>query len=188
MAGSSLARKSWLLALAIFLLAAVPSCGGGDLPARTTRVDAADKQLGASGEVVGCITGRAFLGKTKGTIGFAVRCWTPVHREVGFSLARYSLDGRSSKSGIRHFSRHPTVGGPGAIQIHGACEMFGTVLRCGTASKGWIRILGKIWVDPATRCSMGVALSVIEPSTCKSHVCPTGLVSRSLTSGRPRGC
>lgn len=176
------------------LAVALVSCGGNGSSAadgtdpRPAEVGRAEKERIPTVEVP-CRSATVSAGAQPGVIEFAVRCRTSAAGgKVTFSVARYSPQNRTSKPGIRRFSRRPQVSGPGVLRPFGSCDRGGMVLQCQARADGRITVMGKLHVNPATRCTMGIAVFVTESPRCEGRTCPATLATRTLSRGIPRGC
>lgn len=173
----------------VAFLAAVPAfaaregdSGGDPAEGGTTK---AYRQEG-SGKVVGrgaptCTSGRTVVGSDSGAIRFIVECWGPAKGAlVGFSLSR---------QGFQRMSRHPVIIGAEAEKRYGFCDRRRVeIIDCEARIHGKVTIEGEVEVSPAGRCSSDISISVVEPSRCTDRDCPSGVVTRQLTAGIPRGC
>lgn len=128
-----------------------------------------------------CLNGTAELGGSEAEIDFAVACRAKKKGgKVGFTISRPR---------IRVFSRHPTVGGPGARHRYGRCvKPHNRPVECQAEIEGKVKIAGRLIVDPETRCSAPISITVNETRGCNENVCPLAFVTRQIFAGLPRGC
>jgi hypothetical protein len=181
-------------ALVALLAVALVSCGSDGSSAadgtdpQTAEVDRAEKERIPTVEAP-CRSATVSAGAQPEVIEFAVRCRASATAEkVTFSIARYSLQNRTSKPGIRHFSKRPRVSGPGALRPSGKCDRSGMPLYCQARANGRITVVGKLHVKPRSRCTMGVAVYVTESPRCEGTTCPATAAIETLSRGVPRGC
>lgn len=153
-----------------------------------------DAQTSSSSRIAGksgCWRGKMTLGTAPGAINFSVGCASVrPSKKFAFLLTRDSLSGPRGGPGIRAFRKYPPLSGPGAIGLHGRCELGEYRLVCQGRSRGRFELHGRVWVNPQTRCSTNVALALHElPANCSGkHVCFAVFVTRPLVEGLPGGC
>lgn len=170
-----------ICAVTVLLLAA---CGGGSSPAFTSRGGIVRNPSGhREGKlpVTTCVDANVSAGRGPGEVRFAVACRASANGgRVGFSVGRRHL-GR--------FSHHPSVKGPGAQRRYGSCRRrLKEIIDCESRIDGRVEIVGMIAVNPKTRCSEDISVTVVEPSKCTGNVCPSDLVVRQMFRGLPSGC
>lgn len=165
----------------VFLFAA---CGGASSPASTsTSGEAVNSARGGGGGLPAttCVDAKVSLGRGAGEVRFAVACRAPARGgRVGFSVGRRHL-GR--------FSHHPSVRGPGAERRYGSCRRrLKEIIDCESRIDGRAKIVGMIVVNPKTRCSEDISVTVVESSECNGSACAEGAVVRQMFKGLPAGC
>jgi hypothetical protein len=130
------------------------------------------------------------------TIVFTVACHAPSYGDtLGFGLARG--EGQSVDTpGIRSFTHHPRLTGPGAVRRWGKCQWWVSKnskfksFGCDFPANGRVSMVGAIRVRAGTECSRPISITT-KVTTCdpnRGGVCPANLVIRSLWSGLPTGC
>jgi hypothetical protein len=136
-----------------------------------------------------CFEARTSVGVEPGQVDYSVQCRSrSSHNQPAFGIGRYSLAGKSSRPGFRRIGRHPRVEGPGIVRSFGLCSRSGSVVYCSARSQGAVTVEGSIWVLPATRCEMGVSVTVPLVRRCGSEECSALGAQRVLVDGRPEGC
>lgn len=140
-----------------------------------------------------CTRAKVMLADPAGAIDFTVRCAAPVRPgRARFWVQRYSMASSKSGSGIKAFRRSPPVVGVGAVRAHGKCWRHKPSshepleIDCRASVRGPVIVHGRIWVDPARRCAMGVLIGT--PKICYRMACGDDLAVRTLAKGRPQGC
>lgn len=143
-----------------------------------------------------CTNAQVKLGSESRAIQFVVKC---VGRRggshVGFTLGRYSLQGRRSRQGIQRITRRPVLSGNGTrTNSNGSCRRLkrGSWLRdgvyCHARAFGGLTMTGRILVNSDRRCDMGVLVTAAVQLHCDGRVCPAMEQYRTLATGRPQGC
>jgi len=173
-----------MLANAVAVLLSILSLGSG--------VTTADRSTTHSHNRFGnCTHAVATLGPRDSQIHLRVDCWAPRRGgEFGFSVMRLGARGEAQVPGIRHFDRHPTITGSGAVSSHGRCRWGEGSLGCQARSRGAVTLHEEIRVRPGTRCSRRISITT-SVTTCEPTVrrpCPASLTIAQLFDGPPRGC
>jgi hypothetical protein len=178
------ARKLCLASCMVVIFLFAAACGGASSPASTStsgKVENAARGGGGKLPVTTCVDAKVSVGRGAGEVRFAVACRASARGgRVGFSVGRRHL-GR--------FSHHPSVRGPGAERRYGSCtRRLKEIIDCQSRINGKAEIVGMIAVNPKTRCSEDISVTVIEPSECNRNACPEGAVVRQMSKGLPAGC
>lgn len=127
--------------------------------------------------------GRASPGRIKNT----VECTSgEKNRPFNVDIGRYPLNGNHPPPGIRAFRHRPPLVGSGGTFAH--CRRSGHAVTCEGRAREHVRMLPVIYVRPATRCRMGVAITSSELTGCNGSVCPLDDRVRILFTGPPKGC
>lgn len=168
----------------VVVICLLAACGGASSPAFTGTSGGVDNSARGGGEklpVTTCIDAEVRAGRGGAEARFAVTCRAAARGgRVRFSVGRRY---------IGHFSQHPSVRGPGAERHYGSCtRRLKEIVDCQSRVDGRVTITGMIEVDPKTRCSEAISVTVIEPSECNRGACPEGAVVRQLFKGLPAGC
>lgn len=176
--------KRFLAVCTVTTAALFVACGGGHSPASgstgaVVKNDAARR--GGKLPVSTCVSANVDVGRSAGEIRFSVACRASSRVGlVGFSVGR---------RGFHRFSRHPAVSGPGAKNRYGSCERrLKEIIDCESRIDGKARIAGSLAVNPRTRCSEEISVTVAESSNCTGNVCPSGAAMRRIFDGLPAGC
>jgi len=136
-----------------------------------------------------CSTATAKIGGRPGEIDVVTSCLVSRRSGVPSVSIDRQAGGSSMSAGILAFSRRPRVSGPGATSLRGVCAREGGAIEggdyqdlavnCWVRASGKITISGRIWVEPARRCSARV--SITAPVVSKDEF-------RSLFRRYPMGC
>lgn len=181
-------RSGLSLAIGAVAVALIVSIGAvnGDAVGQDRGVLRGDSKEKSRRDPTTCISGKAFLGTRPGVINFVVHCHASAMGDlVRFDLQRYSF--HHPHSGIKAFSRRPSLTGSGASARYGVCLLRHDILGCRARANGRVKISGRIWVQKKRRCAKGVSLLVFEPPPC-DPVCIGAPRVKVLTRGKPRGC
>lgn len=136
-----------------------------------------------------CVAASVSLGPDPGSIDFEVKC-EPANSpaEGRFVVTRFRFDRRQGPSGIRMVQAGPRIVRPIAGQARGSCLLRRENILCSVRQGIRFRVRGRFWVEPGERCTMGVAIYVVEPPECPGGACRLPFDRRYLTRGHPRGC
>ncbi len=122
-----------------------------------------------------------------GAIDFRVRCAPPSREStIRFALGRAPLSGQG-KPGIRAFRHYPPIIGGDKTRRFGLCRTSFGGLACSARTKESVLVLGRIWVNPKTRCDFEVVISSAVERRCNGE-CPANSIAVILASGKPKGC
>jgi hypothetical protein len=196
-----------VLAAAGVLSGLLSACGGGDSssaavtsPAKLAKLSAHRPHKGAGDTAPSCRSASVTLGEAAGEIDFRVDCVARGQREtVGVSIGRVPIGSgvhstQDLLSGIRSFSRSPAVSGPGRLKGTGVCRRVASGnrvdrsgLSCEALSRGRVRIQGRIFVSPTSRCKKKVEIQATGGSGCRQPCAPS-LPIALLADEVPRGC
>jgi hypothetical protein len=133
-----------------------------------------------------CQRAGAALAPRPARIRFVLICRGEGERAITFYVARYKLNGDSSKTDIAWVRRTLALRGGGA-DSHGRCSLVGSVIVCRARVTGMVHLEGEFAVT-SPRCGRGVAVSVLRRERCKRRVCSDDPGAIVVSSGRPRGC
>ncbi len=193
-------RAFWMLA-DVFVFSGTVACGAaGDSEPPATKAASTHRpspirshtpgrdQRAAEGGLLACASASVLLGDLPGAIDFYVRCRPrPGEQTVSFGVSGGPVDAQG-KPGIRAFRHRPVVTGDVGSGTHGRCDAIapGDIV-CRARAERSVRISGRIWVNPETRCNFGVTISAARRRHCTS-ICSSDSIRVILASGVPRGC
>jgi hypothetical protein len=136
-----------------------------------------------------CTRARVFVGKAASAVAFEVRCQGGRRKKgAGFLVARSILPYRGVHTGIIDFERRLKARGVRGGSGHGVCQRIRGELACSAVVMGTVRLSGKLFLTPKTRCKWGVGITTFPASSGEGEE-PTGvLITKSLAEGLPNGC
>jgi len=175
------------------------SFGIGSTPSQSPRTGHRERfhETPAERHHANCTRAEVRLG-SQSEIVFSIACHAPRHGDTpGIGLARGRGDDQSLDTpGIRSFTRHPRLTGPGAVRRWGKCQWWVSKnskyksFGCDFPANGRVSVVGAIRVHAGSECSLPISITT-KVTTCDPNwdgVCAANLVIRQLWSGVPKGC
>jgi len=175
-------------------------CGGGhDQSVQTRQHSAAEEEttylnagkppkVRVEGRSV-CTRAQVRIGPRPGAIDFVAHC-VGLRRggPIDFVVSRGETQHVDPQTAIIGYSRTPNVTGPRATVRRADCGLEEGSVECGVEARGRIRVAGRIWVKPSTRCGASVSVVGITVPPCEGNFCEGDPKLHEVFRGRPRGC
>ena len=136
-----------------------------------------------------CRSAKVILGNSPSAVTIVARCLRRHRHRFGFVVNRSFGNGHPAP--FSGFSRTPRAYGPGAVSPHGTCEETRFGLSCGASADGWVTLVARVHVAPASRCTARFFITQVVPDSCQrkpSSTCPADLVVQEFFHGLPQGC